>query len=233
MTLRTSMPGHARHHDVEEDEVEALRLDHLQALRPVVRGEDGVAARLEPPREHVAVELVVVHDEQLVRALRGLGDGGPDDEGGGAGRVVELRRRGGGRTLGGGTWRFLRGGGRRQPGRRRDDGGRRFRGRGQLVGDPVDQPQQAARGLPDALEVGRHLGLTRRFRVFVQHLAVADDLVDGRAQVVAQGGSGRVRRIGGRLRLVGGIVGHVGGSGQAAPGPGAAEESGEVAIRCS
>ena len=52
------------HHDVEEQQVESLRPDHLQGLAPVLGGGRRIALAPESAGEHVAVDLVVVDDEQ-------------------------------------------------------------------------------------------------------------------------------------------------------------------------
>ena len=86
----------------------------------------------------------------------------------GAGRTLRARRGGRGAGTGAGAGDGERGAG---------EG--RGAGAAELVRDAIDQGQEAARGLADALEVGRHLLLSGLLRVLVQHLAVADDLVDG------------------------------------------------------
>ena len=54
----------AGHHNIEKDQVELLRFKHLQGLLAVCRHGDGVTAPCQTPRQHIAVHLIVVDDEQ-------------------------------------------------------------------------------------------------------------------------------------------------------------------------
>jgi hypothetical protein len=56
-----------RHHDVEQDDVEGLPGNAFEGSLTILDGDDLVPASGEPAREHVAVHLVVVHDEQTTR----------------------------------------------------------------------------------------------------------------------------------------------------------------------
>ena len=53
-----------RHHHVEQHQVEVLLLDHGEGARAVFGHRDLEAAAAEAAREHVAIELVVVHHQQ-------------------------------------------------------------------------------------------------------------------------------------------------------------------------
>jgi hypothetical protein len=55
---------HFRHLHVEQHEVEALAVQHLQRDSPVLGGSHRMSLQLEVPREQQAIDLVVVDDEQ-------------------------------------------------------------------------------------------------------------------------------------------------------------------------
>ena len=60
-------PAQARHQDVEQHEVERPLPHQLDRPAPVLRDRDREPLPLQPAREHVAVRLVIVHDEQRAR----------------------------------------------------------------------------------------------------------------------------------------------------------------------
>ena len=62
------------------------------------------------------------------------------------------------------------------------------------VEDVVDQAQQVPPGRVDLLEVGHEAGLAQVFQLLLEHLGVADDGVERRAQLVGH--------VGQELRLV-------------------------------
>ena len=72
------------------------------------------------------------------------------------------------------------------------------------VEDVVDEPEQVLAGGLDLLEVGDDVGMARGRRVLREHLAVAEDRVQRRAQLVAHVGEERALRLAG---LLGGLVG--------------------------
>jgi hypothetical protein len=154
--------GEPGHHHVEQDEVVAAARHQLERHPSVVGGVDGEAAPAESPREHVAVELVVV-DHQQPHGRRALG-----------------RRR---LTRVGGARRGLavRAGGLRLLAED-DRSRRRGRGRDRIL-HHVESP---ARGGPDLLEVGERGLLAAVAGVVGEELRVADDLVEGSPQVVPQ-----------------------------------------------
>ncbi|MDG3005879.1 hypothetical protein PZE19_19000 [Paludisphaera sp. Pla2] len=53
-----------RHHDVQEDQIEGTSRDQVERPSAVLGRRHVVALPLEPPREHVAVQLVVVDDQE-------------------------------------------------------------------------------------------------------------------------------------------------------------------------
>ena len=125
------------------------------------------AAAAEPTREHVAVELVVVHHQQADAA--GL------DRLGGRAQVLRHRRL------------ELRRARRRIVARVQEHDGRdRF-----AVGREarVHQLERAARGGPHLLQVGHELLLAGVLDLVLEELRVADDLVQRSPQVVAEPGS--------------------------------------------
>ena len=82
---RTSIAVHLRHHDVEQDEVDSARAASVSSAgAPVHRGLDLVAERPQAAREQVAVDLLVVDDEE---APRHRGD--EESSGGGVTRRAE------------------------------------------------------------------------------------------------------------------------------------------------
>ena len=92
-------------HEVEEDDVEGIGLEELERLRRVRRGRDVPGLPLEEALEHVADDLLVVHDEDPERSAheRSL----PPAAGGPRpglplprGRSTRSPRRGGGRSPG-------------------------------------------------------------------------------------------------------------------------------------
>jgi hypothetical protein len=62
---------HLGHHDVQQDQVEGPGPDPVQRLDPALGGVHRVAEPLQPPRQQVAVRLVVVDDQQRAGAARG------------------------------------------------------------------------------------------------------------------------------------------------------------------
>jgi hypothetical protein len=57
-------PAHARHLDVEQDEVVRIVRDQGQRGRTVLRDGDDVASLPQAPRQHVPVRLAVIDDEK-------------------------------------------------------------------------------------------------------------------------------------------------------------------------
>ena len=116
-----------------------------------------VAAPLEPARQHVAVQLVVVHHQDVGQETPAVA------------RRGRLRRRVLTEHLG-----------------QRGHGGRRgLRSRGIGQGQVEDFQQVPGRG-PNLLEVGRKIRLTTLLRFLLQELAVAEDLMDGRSEIVTE-----------------------------------------------
>ncbi len=156
-----------RHHQVEQDEIEGFGAQALERGASVLRRRHRMALAFELAGQHVPVALVVVDHQD------------PAGRGG--------RRR-------------LPFAGRRRLGPLGARGGRGGRDHVASQGQPVvgqiqvDQLEQALGGAVDPLQV-RLVGVVAGVgRLLHQQLAVADDLVDRRAQVVAQ-----VRKRGARL----------------------------------
>ncbi len=156
-------PAEPRHHDVEQHGVEARRPEPRQRRRAVFRHLDQIAALPEATGQHLAVGLVVVHDQQP--------------------RAGSCR---------GGDRRHRRdGGGRRVPGeglRRCALAGRRLCDRLGGVGrhGRVDALQRlACRGL-DRAQVRQVVGVSAIEGLFLEQLRIAQDLVQGRAQIVPE-----------------------------------------------
>ena len=61
----TSSPRQARHHDVEQDEVDAAAAQDRRGPRRPLRRQHAEALALQPPRQQVAVVRVVVDDEDV------------------------------------------------------------------------------------------------------------------------------------------------------------------------
>jgi hypothetical protein len=59
--------GHARHHDVQQHQVEAVPAEKLDGLPAAAGGADGVAVPLQAASQALAVQLLVVHDQQRCR----------------------------------------------------------------------------------------------------------------------------------------------------------------------
>ena len=154
-------PAQPRHHHVEEDDVESPFAETVERLLPIDGGLHLKAPAAEPTREHVAVQLVVVHHQQAHRA-------GVE----GRRRPSRLRRR---REGGRGGLRLEedRGGGVRPGGNR-------------LVGH-LEGP---AGGGADLREIGESLALAPVPGLVLEELRVADDLVKGGPQVVPKPGAG-------------------------------------------
>jgi hypothetical protein len=55
--------AHARHHDIEQDDVGPLRGDRTHGLNPVAGGPDLAAQVLEIGLEELKILVIVVHDE--------------------------------------------------------------------------------------------------------------------------------------------------------------------------
>ena len=174
--LQDLVAVHLRHQDVQEHEVEGLGPQPLEGLAPVLGGERRVALAHQTPRDHVAVDLVVVHHQDapalrlflvLIVARAQGGDGLLDHH-----RHLRVALLG--------------------------DAGAHARGQAHGVVD--DEEELLARAV-DPLEVVHGAVLPGGLRVFDQHLAVAEDRVHGRAQVVADA---RARR----LHVLRGASGH-------------------------
>ena len=63
-------PVQLRHHDVQQHEVERLGGDQVQRAAPVLGVHDGISLTLEPPPQHVAILLQVVHHENAAGPAR-------------------------------------------------------------------------------------------------------------------------------------------------------------------
>jgi hypothetical protein len=122
-------------------------------------GLHAIASALEPSGEDVAVGLVVIDDEDAAR----FGRRGRLEVGG----LAEQ-----------GWWS--------QVGSRVADGGCSGRAGGAGVGHLVDEVEQAASSVLDFLEVVGKRRQALLLGVFLEHLAVADDLVERRTQFVAE-----------------------------------------------
>ena len=160
----------------------------------------------EPPREHVAVELVVVDDQQA-HAARGRSAPASGARTGARGTVGSSTPSGtGGGSGSRNTTRWARGRGRRH--------------------DLVHRFEGPARRLADLPEVGEELLLARVADLVLEQLRVADDLVQRGAKVVPQPGPRVDLRVAhGRGSLTPPRSGHVrsgGGAGGRARPPAAA-----------
>lgn len=82
---------HLGHHDVEQDEVESTGLEQLERLGAARGRHDEVPLALEVSREHVAVELDVVDDEQHARPRPVRGEAGAARDVGGPGGMRGVR----------------------------------------------------------------------------------------------------------------------------------------------
>ena len=141
------------HHDVQQHQVVRRVSELRECIQAVHRGVDAIAIPLKASRQHVAVGVFVVDNQ-------------------------ESRTRSASRLRCAG---FLRLGQRQLCGARRLKGGGRSAAGLQAR---VDGLKHRARSQQDALQVAGLLAGC--LRVLEQHLAVADDLVQRRAQVVAQ-----------------------------------------------
>jgi hypothetical protein len=160
----TSMPVSPGIITSEQHQRELLLLDHREGTRAVLGHGHLEAAAAEPPREHVPVELVVVHHQQAHAA-----------------RLERLRGRPQRRQRG------LSGDRRRVVGGVAEDGGGgRWSGVAPRRKATVDQLERAARGRLDLLQVGRRTLLSGVLDLVLEQLRVADDLVQRRPQIVAE-----------------------------------------------
>jgi hypothetical protein len=66
----------------------------------------------------------------------------------------------------------------------------------------VDQAEQVLAGFPDLHEVGQELVLAKVVGLLMQHLAIADDRVQRRPELVAHAGQKLALRLGGLHRLI-------------------------------
>ncbi len=171
--LQDLVAVHLRHQDVEQHEVEGLPSHPVESLAPVRRAGHRRPLALQPALQHVPVHLVVVDDEDAAprrRPVLVLVEGAQGGDG-----LLDHRR-----DLG-------------------VPGGHRLRraGAGGELHDVVDEGQELLPRAVDAPEVLRRGLLAGGRRVLEEHLAVAEDGVDGGAEVVADA---RARLVELRLR---------------------------------
>ena len=201
------------HHHVEQDQVDRLRAAERGERRaPAGGGADVVALAREPAGEHVAVLLVVVHDEDDAAGAAGCRPSRAAAVA--AGRAARRPRRRQQRGRGGprparsaDVVRGRRAGPARRPRARaasvvavarcaraaavssaaRGDQVQRRRRRAARRSEPlVDEPRGARRASPRMLAEARGEAPRDSRRVLEQHLGVAEDVVERRAQLVAE-----------------------------------------------
>ena len=64
--LEHLVAGEPRHHDVQQHEVERLLRHAIERLMPVLGDHHGMPVAPQPARQQVAIQLVVVDDEDRV-----------------------------------------------------------------------------------------------------------------------------------------------------------------------
>ena len=181
----------------------------VRAARPPGRGQDFVVLAPEATREHVAIVLVVVHDQDQPAVRRRLTGAGlrarapaPRPPGPTARpRAQQLVEPPGGRADAVQIGEQRAGAGLRRPSVQRlagraDARERRAQraARGREIGRPrvtprqhlVQPGQELARVRPERGEAGGQVGLVPGLELLEQHLGVADDVVQRRAQLVAK-----------------------------------------------